>query len=70
MKRSTIDGIIVVVASFFTFLLCVGSLQTLGIFIPALMDQFDNGLAALGWISSSGFAIMNLAGKLLAKCGT
>ena len=68
MKRSRIDGIIVVVASYFAFLLCVGGLQSLGIFIPAFMEQFDDGSAVLGWISSSGFAVMNLAGKVVVKC--
>ncbi|XP_072021549.1 monocarboxylate transporter 13-like [Amphiura filiformis] len=30
--------------------------------MPSFIQEFDDGFAVLGWISSSGFAIMNLAG--------
>ncbi|XP_022104345.1 monocarboxylate transporter 12-like [Acanthaster planci] len=55
-------GRIVVSASFFAFFLEMGSLQTHGVYMPALLKEFEVGSSELGWVASSALAVLCLSG--------
>ncbi|XP_038070327.1 monocarboxylate transporter 13-like [Patiria miniata] len=55
-------GRVVVVASFMAFLFEMGSIQTHGIYMPILLEEFEVGSAELGWVTSSALAVLCLAG--------